>query len=204
MTEQDFISLVGPRVWHVTAAENLPGIDALGMLRPSTLAKRARCGGLALREERLKLDLGAHTARLNNQMALRAGANSAAKFLDSHTMESWSAQLDSRIFLWPDGEGAAFDKSHGDIPVARFAIDSVKLFNLLPSSIDLAPINTGSAKRRPAPRGDWIYVAATKSSEDFRMNRVRRGLTKSPDAVKEISIRVDITPDLMRQLRLPA
>ena len=63
------------------------------------------------------------------------------------------------------------------------------------------PINTGDATRRPVKRGDWIYVPATAEADDFRQNRVRRGLATTPDAVQEISLRADVPPDLLADMR---
>ena len=203
MTADEFVVLVGEQISHVTLKENLPGIGAHGLLRPNTLARMSKTpySALVLREERKLLRLAGHTARLNNQMALRFGIKSAATFLDGHTMESWSGQLDNRIFFWAGRDGAAFEQSHDDHPTWKFTFDTRRFFEKLGPHIDLAPINTGAARRKPARRGDWIYVAATRPVEDFRLNRVRLGLTKSPDKVSEISVRTDVTRGLLKQLQ---
>ena len=203
MTEDEFVGLIGERLLHVTLTENLPGINAYGLLRPSSLVRMAGVehGELTLREDRMQLKLDKHTARLNNQVALRMGSNSAAAFLDGHSMESWSTQLDARIFFWPEREGAAFAESHGDHPTSTVSIDARRFFQHLAAHADLAPINTGAARRKPARRGDWIYVPATASTEEFRMNRVRRGLKKTADTVSEVSVRADIPAKLLMAMR---
>ena len=88
---------------------------------------------------------------------------------------------------------AAFEQSHDGRPVHVMTFDARRFFERLAPAIDLAPINTGAARRKPAFRGDWIYVAATRPAEDFRLNRVRRGLKKSAYRSKE-SVKRSLTP----------
>jgi hypothetical protein len=202
MTDDEFVALVGGSIWHITATENLAGIMAHGLKRPSTLLREARGSEelLILRRDRVQFTVNGHTARLNNQEALRAGIKSAAKFLDGHTMESWSAQLDGRIFFWSKKKGLAFEGSHGDLQTTKLEIDAHRFIRELAPHVDLAPINTGSAKRKPTRRGDWIYVPATKSVEEFRRNRIHMGHTKTPDDVGEISVRAEIPAATLKGL----
>jgi hypothetical protein len=202
MTADEFVGLVGESLWHITATENIAGIMAQGLMRPSTLLRlaRGRDDLLVLRRDRVQLAVNGHTARLNNQEALRAGTKSFASFLDGHTMESWSRQLDDRIFFWSKAKGFAFEGSHGELQTTKMEMDARRFFDALAPHIDLAPINTGSAKRRPTRRGDWIYVSATKSVEDFRRNRICLGEGKAPDDVGEISVRADISPSVLLRI----
>ncbi len=202
MTADEFARLVGDHVWHITATENLPGIHAHGLLRPSSLSRMAGAPkeALILRRERLQLSFGASTARLNSQEALRSGIKSAAGFLDGHTMESWSEQLDGRVFFWSKQKGMSFESSHGELGVSKLTFDARGFFEQLAAHIDLAPINTGSAKRKPTRRGDWIYVSAMKSAEDFRCNRIRLGEAKTKDDVGEISVRRDIPAAMLARM----
>ena len=94
-------------------------------------------------------------------------------------MESWSKQLDGRIFFWAKENGLTFEGSHGELSVTKLELDARRFFMELAPHIDLAPINTGSAKRKPARRFDWIYVPATKSADDFRRNRNAPGSRES-------------------------
>jgi hypothetical protein len=202
MTDDEFVALVGGSIWHITATENLAGIMAHGLKRPSTLLREARGSEelLILRRDRVQFTVNGHTARLNNQEALRAGIKSAAKFLDGHTMETWSAQLDGRIFFWSKKKGLAFEGSHGALQTTKLEIDARRFIRELAPHVDLAPINTGSAKRKPTRRGDWIYVPATKPVEEFRRNRIHMGETKTPDDVGEISVRADIPAATLKGL----
>jgi hypothetical protein len=204
VTEDEFVGLVGERLLHVTLSENLSSISAHGLLRPTSLARMAGldASALVLREDRMRLDIGKNVARLNNQMALRVGVKSAAAFLDGHSMESWSEQLDGRIFFWTERGGAAFAASHGEYATAHLQIDARLMFRKFAAHIDLAPINTGAARRKPARRGDWIYAPATGSAEDFRMNRLRRGLKTTPDTASEVLLRADIPAKTLAAIRV--
>ena len=204
MTRDEFVRLVGGKLVHRTLEENIPGIEARGLMRPITLAALAGVDpkSLLLRDSDVVLRIGGRPAHLNHQKPLRAGHARAAEFLDGHTMESWSAQMNGRIFLWPKRKGIQFLQSLIDRgPPASLWLDAGRVFDRMAAHMDLAPINTGDATRRPVKRGDWIYVPATAEPEEFRMNRVRRGLAATPDAVQEISFRADVPPDLLADMR---
>lgn len=202
MTEDEFAALVGEELLHVTPAGNLAAIGALGLLRPLSLARRAGLDPevLVLRDRTVTLDLPEGVARLNHQLPLRAGRRQA--FLDGATLEDWSRQLDGRVFLWPARARMAFAGSvAAREPVATLRLDARGLFRAMAAAIDLAPINTGSALRRPARRGAWIYVPATAPMAELRERRRLRGLVRSPDGVAEVSLRADIPAPLLARLR---
>ena len=204
MTRDEFVRLVGGKLVHRTLQENIPGIEARGLMRPLMLAALAGVDpkSLLLRERDVVLRIGHRPAHLNHQKPLRAGHARAGEFLDGHTLESWAAQMNNRIFLWPQRKGIGFLQSLIDRgPPASLWLDAGKVFDRMAQHIDLAPINTGDATRRPVKRGDWIYVPATAEAETFRLNRMRRGLTASPDSVQEISPRADAPPDVLADIR---
>lgn len=201
MTAEDhFVRLVGERLVHVTLASNLPGIEANGLLRPETLARRTGVepDSLALRRERAVLVAGGFTATLNHQLPLLAGRNT--DFLDWHTLLSWAKRLDRRVFLWPGHARTAFEGSLG-ADTAQIALDARAMFRAFGPLIDLAPINTGSATRRPARRGDWIYVPATEAAR-FPDNRRSLGHATANDTVAEVSLRADIPPEALTTMRV--
>jgi hypothetical protein len=206
MTRDEFVRLVGGKLVHATLRDNLPGIEARGLLRPVTLAALAGVDpkSLVLREQDTVLDLGKHRAHLNHQKPLRAGRKHEGEFLDGHTLESWSEQMNRRIFLWPRRKGIDFLKSLFDrgAPMSLW-LDAGRVFDRMAEHLDLAPISTGDATRRPAKRGDWIYVPVSLGVEDFRQNRVRRGLATTADTVQEVSIRADVPPELLAEMRSP-
>jgi hypothetical protein len=206
MTRDEFVRLVGGKLVHATLRDNLPGIEARGLLRPVTLAALAAADpkSLVLRDKEVVLNVGSRPAHLNHQKPLRAGRKHEGEFLDGHTLESWSEQMNRRIFLWPRRKGIDFLRSLFDrgAPMSLW-LDAGRVFDQVRDHLDLAPINTGDATRRPVKRGDWIYVPVSAQVEDFRLNRVRRGLATTPDTVQEVSIRADVPAEVLAEMRAP-
>jgi hypothetical protein len=206
MTRDEFVRLVGGKLVHCTLRENLPGIEARGLLRPVTLASLANVDpkSLVLREHDVVLDIRRYRAHLNHQKPLRAGRKHESEFLDGHTLDSWSEQMNRRVFLWPRRKGVGFLKSLFDrgAPMSLW-LDAGRMFDRMAGHLDLAPISTGDATRRPVKRGDWIYVKVSADVEDFRQNRIRRGLATAADTVQEVSVRADIPPQFLAEMRAP-
>ena len=201
MSRAAFVAAVGARVAHVTAAENIASIRKHGLLSAAALAERAGvpAGTLRLRTERLKVGL----ARLNHQRPLQHGIRAANKMLDGHTPESWAAALDRRIFLWPAAQMHAFAASiERDVKTETLWLDAAGLYDACADQIDLSPINSGNFLQGGgrARRGDWLFVPAAGGADAFRLNRVKRGLAKSPDRVREISLRGAIPRDILERL----
>ena len=197
MSRDAFLALAGPRLVHVTPARNAPGLAAMGLCRPATLARLAGRdpAGIALRRETVTLITPAGVAELNHQRPLLAGHRQA--FLDGTDLAGWAAALDRRVFFWPGRARAAFDASlSARSPSLHLHLDAGALYDLFADRLDLSPINSGNATRRAAPRGDWLYVPATEA-ERFRDNRRTRGLKRSPDSLVELSLRDDIAPDVL-------
>lgn len=195
--EECFVALVGERILHRTMVENCAGILSNGLIRPDQLAALAGvpANSLALREDRVQLTVPGFCARLNHQRPLLAGRNVQSDFLDGHTIRSWAENLDGRLFFWPEKGGDAFGNSlNADGESFDFVLKSRAFFRRFGSLIDLSPINSGNARRKPARRGDWLYVNANDAAA-FRYNR--RDITgkQSSDQVCEISLRADIAVD---------
>lgn len=193
MSLEAFLRLVGPELRHVTRVDNLPAIRAMGLLRPVTMADVAEVPPESLRmrpaSREVRLD-SSLKARLTTQAPLLAGQGQ--DFLDDGLkLSDWAARLDSRVFLWPEGRGEAFRASLG-VPTATIRISAEKLYGLHGPRIDLSPINTGNATRKPARRGDWIFVPATEA-ESFPGLRKARGLVQGADKVVEVSLRADLS-----------
>ncbi|MEM6325004.1 MAG: hypothetical protein AAF748_15050 [Pseudomonadota bacterium] len=198
MDAAGFAAHVGPVLIHRTRAENRAAIAALGLMPAAQLAQRAGMApeALVLRPERMRLQIGAHRALLTHQRPLLAGRGD---FLDAHTPKSWALQLDRRLFFWPTRRGAAFGASL-DGAVVTLPLDARRFFAAFAPDIDLSPINSGNATRRPARRGDWLYVPVSAGWDAFAENRRARGLVASRDRIGEVSIRRAIPPDLLRHL----
>jgi hypothetical protein len=194
MSLPDLLALIGPEITHVTPAANLPTIRLHGLLRAQTLAALAEeePSAIRLRPAPRDLRLGPGLrARLTTQAPLLAGAGAA--FLDAGlTLDAWAARLDGRVFFWPAGRGESFAESHG-APVATIRVRTEALWRLHGPRLWLSPINTGNAARRPAPRGDWIWVPAAEAARFPEMRRAR-GLVRGADRVAEVSLTADLSP----------
>ncbi len=190
MSEEAFLALTGPVLWHLTPRFNLPGIAKHGILRAATLCALAEEEPevLRLRADPVTLRIERERARVSHQRALLAGEG--RDFLDGHTLASWGAQLDRRVFLWP---GSELEGASGAEPgMVAIALDAARLYRAFAAEIDLAPINTASALIKPAMRGNWIYVPATEAAR-FPTARMARGAVKAPDRLVEVSLRGDLT-----------
>ena len=196
MTRDEFIALVGTELVHRTPSVNLRGIQRHGLLRPVAALTRAGIDPrtAVLRRDPLAFRLDGEDVLLNHQRPLRAGRRKGAQFLDDGDVETWSAQLDERLFFWPGaGKGAAFGQSLDDRGgQIEFRFDSGWMFDTYRDALHLSPINSGSATRRPARRGPWLYVPVTADVESFRENRRRRNLVSGRDVVAEVSLLADI------------
>lgn len=196
MTRDDFIKLVGPSLFHVTLESNLAGIMARGLLRPAEAARQAGFGpaDVALRRDPETIVADAGPMTLNHQRPLLTGEGQAKAFLSSGSLKDWAMQLDERVFFWPRQMRQSYMDSLGDrMPLAVLEIDAGGLFDIHADHLDLSPINSGAALRKPAKRGPWIYVPATATVDKFRTNRIKRDLVKSRDSVAEVSLRCDIS-----------
>ncbi|MEM6900307.1 MAG: hypothetical protein AAF583_11100 [Pseudomonadota bacterium] len=203
MDRKEFSDLVGGTLRHVTLKTNLPGIRQNGLLRASTLIEAAKeIGGLTCpRSEAYSFNIAGLSVTLNHQKPLLAGRKRVAEFLDGHCLNSWAESLDHRLFFWPGRGGADFSSSLTDRgTVIALRCDAGAFFDLYAASLDFAPINTGSAMRSASKRGDWIYVPATASIDQFRENRRARGLVKGRDGVVEVSLRCDIAAENFQKL----
>ena len=196
MDRKEFSNLVGGTLRHVTLRTNLPGIRQNGLLRASTLIEAATelSTPPCPRSESCTFNVAGLSVTLNHQKPLLAGRKRVADFLDGHCLKSWAESLDDRLFFWPGERGVDFSSSLRDRgTVTTLECDAEAFFDLYACSLDLAPINTGSAMRSASKRGDWIYVPATASINQFRENRRARGLVKGRDSVVEVSLRCDIS-----------
>lgn len=186
----------------MTATENLPCIAALGLLPVAELARRAGYdpNKLLLRSGRTKLSIGDRTVTLNHQMPLRAGRHSTKTWLENGLgLEDWARQLDARIFLWPTAKATEFKKSiASDIPVSLCSLSTRELIKRMPDAVWVSPINSGNAKRRPAPRGAWLYVSAMDDWNAFADNRRKRGLVSARDNIVEVSLSGPLEPEDLR------
>jgi hypothetical protein len=199
VSEAAFLALTGPVLWHLTPRGNLTGIHRFGLLRAARLIDIAEedPAALALRPTPISLRL---EAGLRASISTRETLAQAAEkdFLEGHTAASWGLAADKRVYLWPgkvrgeEGEEASAEAAAAD-GMAAIAIDAQRLYRVLGSETDIAPINTVTARSQPSRRGDWIFTSALKS-EEFPKARMARGLVSRADRAVEISLRSDLSP----------
>lgn len=200
MTRDGFIALCGARLYHVTAAANAPRIEGRGLLCASALAVAAGIDPAQIALRSTRQDLGGN-ATLNHQKPLRMGRGKDAAFLEGHSLHSWALQLDRRIYFAPRKKLRALRASF-EIETTTYEIDTGRLFDAYQDHLWLSPINSGNADRKPVMRGDWIYVPATAPAENFRTNRIARGLKTTRDTVQEISLTCAVPPPILQELCL--
>lgn len=191
------VAHLGRRLLHVTAAENVPAIRADGLWPAAELARRAGVDPASILLRRDRVQVGA--ARLNHQLPLVRYLRAAKAWLED-SPQAWAAQLDERVFLWPEAEAKAFAASVArDVPVHALWLDSAALIRAAGDRMDLSPLNSGSFRQIPvAPpadnpkryaRGLWLYRPLAEGVPAFRRYRRDRGLVASLDRVREVSLR---------------
>lgn len=204
----DFAEAVGGALAHVTAACNLALIERDGLKSAHDLAQDAgiESSSLALRPDRVRVG----DALLNHQKPFCNCLDAARNVLDGHSPESWAAQLDRRVFFWPDRLRADFEASIDvDVPVAVLKLDALKFAEAYLDKLYLCALNSGSFRQISADpakktgiRGDWIYRPLAQGIDAFRRYRRDRGHVKGLDHVKEVSLLCSIPPGTLASLRL--
>lgn len=145
------------RLYHLAEAPNLPGILADGLLSTALLAERA---GMSGGEARVFL----RTHRTGN-VTLPDGvvvrdqrpmppALLAPALGDGLAPSDWYALLNAHVFLWPDRDRLERQRGAcGERPQAVLTFDAAALLRQFGDHALVSPINSGNARRRPAPRG---------------------------------------------------
>lgn len=208
MSADWLIKAIGPRVAHITARSNLDGIERLGLLPPVALARRAGVspGSLVLRDHRVVIESDGVNATLNHQRPILHGLVAARTILDGDTPESWARRLDERVFFWPERRMARFAKSlASDLESVVIWLDTRALMDCCGGRLAASPINSGNFRQGGAKtaRGDWLFVPVLKGADAFRLNRKRRGLVKTRDAVAELSVEGGISAADLAAIRCP-
>lgn len=180
-----------PRLHHFAQAGAHEGVRRHGLL--SAAAAVALWGAdpsvlAAPRPRAVRLDHPEHGVLwLNDNRPLRAGP--LARCLEGGlTPDDWLASLNARVFLWAreeDGLGFARARLAQGHPTELMVFDALGLARAHWGRIEVAPINTGSALRRPAPRGPGTFAPA--EGLDWAAWRRRRGLS-APDRIKEVTV----------------
>lgn len=206
MTPEEFAARV-PRLFHVTDRQAWPLIAQHGLLTANTLIERfapeERHGAIkgTRRREPLTLHDGANgRAMLNDNRPLHF-ARLAPVLRDGLTPEAWLRLLNGRVFLWPRFDrGASFLEAgrRGGREKLLLTLDGLATARAYRDRLDIAPINTGSALRKPTARGHAIFTPISRTSWDaWRFARAAE--KRTPDTLTEVSVRGDM-PDAMSLL----
>ena len=151
------------RLYHLAEAANVPGILEHGLLSTARLAAQA---GMPGRER--DTFLRAHrtgNVRLPSGVVVRdqrpmPPAQLAPALGDGLTPPDWYALLNAHVFLWPDRDRLVRQRrACGDRPQRVLTFDAPALLERLGDHAVVSPINSGNARRKPAPRGRDTFVA---------------------------------------------
>lgn len=145
-----------PLIYHLAESENWPSIQERGLLSAACLLQA--CGSVRLngshRPARTVLPNG--WVIRDQQRIPRAALE---KCLVEMTPEEWYALLNSRVFFWLDRDRLNRQRlACGPHRQVVLVLDSAKLIARYRDSIELTPINTGNARRKPALRGRQTFV----------------------------------------------
>jgi hypothetical protein len=79
--------------------------------------------------------------------------------MDAFEPADWYALLNGHVFLWPDRERMDRQRQAcGGRPQALLTFDGAALLDRFGAEAFMSPINSGNARRKPAPRGQDTLV----------------------------------------------
>jgi hypothetical protein len=190
MTKEEFV-VHYPMLYHMAQADTWQSIRTLGLLSTSALLDLCGSGG----EERHRIE----SLHRPKSVPLACGQYGAILIRDQKPMSDvalhkcltngmtpaeWYAILNRKVFFWVTERrlnkmlGAYSGHKH-----IVLVLDSSKLLNRPALSVALSPINSGSARRKAAPRGRETFCSLQDYPFDER--RRRRG---SGNAVAELAV----------------
>jgi hypothetical protein len=145
------------RLYHLAEAANLASIRQYGLLSTESLLALA---GIAepkraplLRRHRPDHVRLSDSVLIRDQRPMPPGALARA-LRDGLEPADWYALLNGHVFLWPDWERTARQlQACGGRPQALIMFDGAALLERFGSDAFISPINSGNARRKPAPRG---------------------------------------------------
>jgi Family of unknown function (DUF7002) len=190
-------------VYHLAEESNLKSIEQNGLLSATRLmaasglteADRRRLE----REQRqayIQLPSG---AQIRDQRPMPTRALEGCLF--GLTPADWYALVNARVFFWADADRLNRQRAACESRMqVVLAIDTARLVAACRERVEVTPINTGNARRKPAPRGAATFVPYATwlesgwASEAKELGTVPR--RRWHQAV-EITVR-DAVPDIMR------
>lgn len=203
MTPEDLAEMY-PRLYHVTDFANWEGIQKHGLLSTSSIlalhgmpdADRA----IFERQRRPESKLLTHPehgqAIINDNIPLIEKA--LIPYLDDGLAPAdWYTMLNRRVFFWvtmKDAMKFLQAKAHEGQERMVLVLDTLSVAKQYAEQIEMSPINSGSAVRRPPRRGLSTFTPMLKC--DYPSWRRQRG-NISPDRIVELTVvrGVDVIAD---------
>jgi hypothetical protein len=194
-----------PRLYHITESGAWPSIAQRGLLTTRRLLDQferdpEQRAYLATRRRPHPVTL---THPVHGQVVLNDQGPLSEKALrgcldDGLTPADWIAMLNDRVFFWADQSSLDRHlnswKNH-DRPCVILVVDTLSLARAHVEQVEICPINSGSAMRRPARRGLGTFAPlAAMSFEEWRRQRGQL------DSIREVVVREGIA-DIRQHVR---
>ena len=191
MTKEDFV-VHYPLLYHLAEADTWQSIRTLGLL--STSALLDLCGSVG--EERRRIE----SQHRSQSTPLACGKYGTILIRDQKPMSDvalrkcltsgmtpaeWYETLNRKVFFWVTEKrlnnmlGAYRGHEH-----MVLVLDSSKLLSRMSPSVTLSPINSGSARRKAAPRGSETFCSLQDYPFDV-WRKKRRGVS---NAIAELAV----------------
>jgi hypothetical protein len=157
-----------PRLYHLADAENWESIQRYGLLSTTALLDLAGITGSD--RERVERTHRPHLIALANGTIVRDQKPMPPAALDrclqGITPAEWYQLLNGRVFFWLDTDRLnRMLKANHPRPQLVLVLDTQQLLSAYREYVELTPINTGNARRQPAPRGRHTFVPFQTWSE---------------------------------------
>jgi hypothetical protein len=176
-------------VYHLAELSNWPSIQKHGLLPSNDLI--AESGLSRIRKKVVSTQQRDGHTILPNGVEIRDQLPMPPEFLErcliGMTPSEWYANLNSRVFFWLDIDRLnRMCKACSGRPQIALKFDVQRILAKYRSKIELAPINTGYARRKPAKRGAATFVPLTKwlrsgwESETFALGTSTRSQNHEP------------------------
>jgi hypothetical protein len=191
------------RVYHLAEASNWLSIQRHGLLSASNLLNLAGVRGAG--REQLESGQRLEHSELPNGVQIRDQRPMPPAGLEiclvGMTPAEWYGLINSRVFFWLDPgrlnrQRAACEPR----PQVVLTVDTAGLVATYSRQLEVTPINTGNARRRPARRGVATFVPyATWAESAWASEAAALGTRKRSRSVPPAELTVvGSVPDVMR------
>lgn len=145
------------KVFHLAGASNFPSILEHGLMSTKRLFGLTRVPEAEqvgrLRSHRPENERLSDSVLIRDQKPMPPSALERA-LKDGLTPADWYALLNDFVFFWLDPSRMERQRrACGDRPQVLLTFDAASLLDQFDADAFVSPINSGNARRRPAPRG---------------------------------------------------